>query len=349
MTVRRPRVTITGPLGGELVGKLGGEFYGIDITDNEGYDSDEAIIRIAGRPPYDRPPPPGTRYFIRVQMEDETGRALGPPFEGMYEYQTHRRVGDPESGDEMHLVCRAADFIEAAKDQDSGTYDEQGGFGTAGKIFEDLARRMKTTARIDPAIAAIKIPYRLRWRQSAIGFATDLADEIGGIIKPQMGMMIVRARGAGRSPSGAALPELLIERVPGYGYEIDLEPRTGHKTVDAPFFDPAKGRLKREEAETAAKAARFMLMHPSASEGEAKINAKAAGEQLARYTGTGSHDMPGTALAVGGAPVKLSGFGADADGLDWQTSSAAHSIVPEDDGWVVSVETQTRDKGGGGG
>lgn len=339
--VRKPILKVIGPTGRNLVSRWRDQLLGVSITDQEGYESDECVIRLVGNPPYDRPPPLKTKYTILVGYAND-----GLTTMGSYEYQTYRKLGSPDEGNEMHIVCRAADFVDKMKNADSAHFDEENGFGTAGKIFEHLAKQAGTSANIDPEIAKIKIPYRLQHRQSAIDFATDLADGIGGIVKPQMGRLVVRKRGAGKSPSGGSLPTLNIPFNPSYGYEVELEPRPGYKQVDAQHLDPKKGRPKEQKKETNMPAARLALMHPYASEGEAKTAAAASAAEHARFTGTGSFEMAGTAIAVGGAPAKCSGFGADIDGVKWEVATASHEISPEE-GWITSVETQTRENKSG--
>jgi hypothetical protein len=125
-----------------------------------------------------------------------------------------------------------------------------------------------------PSCADIKIPYRLRWNQSAIDFATDFADEIGAITKPQAGRLVIRKRGAGASASGLTLPAITVHHDPSYAYEFTIEPRPDFKETETPWFDPALGITRLEKA--ARKAASLTtFMHPFASEIEAKIGGKA--------------------------------------------------------------------------
>ena len=76
---------------------------------------------------------------------------------------------------------------------------------------------------VAPALENIEIPYRLRWRQSPLDFATDLADEIGGILKPKAGKLVVMERGAGQSASGRTLPPILMRHDPSFEYEVEIE------------------------------------------------------------------------------------------------------------------------------
>ena len=154
---------------------------------------------------------------------------------GHYEVQRIGLSSDPESGAEMHVVCRACDFLDTMKQVDDRHFDRETGQDTVGKIVRQIAADAGVEAVIDPELDAIPIDYRLMWKQSRIDFLTDLADDVGGIIKPQAGMLVVRKRGAGRSASGAELPTVEIPHDPLYGFDLDLEPRPDMAEVDAPW------------------------------------------------------------------------------------------------------------------
>jgi hypothetical protein len=77
---------------------------------------------------------------------------------GIYEYQSTTITGDPKDGEEIHITARAVDFIDKAKGGDRRHYDEENGFGTAGKIFDDLASEMGVAAVIPSGAAQHQDP-----------------------------------------------------------------------------------------------------------------------------------------------------------------------------------------------
>jgi phage protein D len=338
MSKLRPFISIVGPAGHNIVPGLGPAFLGITITDQEGEESDECIIRMVDKSPFNIPPAKGTKYIVEAGFSD-SGDRIG----GIYTYQTFRKSGDPEGGKVFELVCRAADFIDKMKTAESAHYDEENGFGTAGKIFEKLAADAGVAARIDPEIANIKIPYRLRFRQEAFDFAADIADEIGAVIKPQNDLFVVRKRGAGKTASGKSLPSCPLNEQDCYSYDFDIDPRPQHKEIAGPWMDINSGRLKEAVATTSATFSRLMMVHPLPSEEEAKRAAQAAGQSLNQSSGTGSIEAKGSALAQAGAPAPLSGYGPGVDDLQWEIASVEHNVIAEDDGWIMSVELQTRE------
>jgi phage protein D len=267
-----------------------------------------------------------------------------PRLIGIYEYQSASLSGSPEDGEEMQITARAADFIDKAKGGDRRHYDEEGGFGTAGAIFDDLASEMGVAAVIPPELREIKIPYRLRWNQSAIDFATDLADEIGAITKPQAGRLVIRKRGAGASASGLSLPPVTVHKHPSYAYEFTIEPRPDFKEIETPWFDPSRGITRLEKAERGKAASLTVFMHPFASETEAKVGSKAVSQQLSRNTGSGFLEMPGNAAVTAGSPIIPVGYGAAVSAIDWEAASVEHEFTP-DPGWTTRVDLQAKEEG----
>jgi hypothetical protein len=336
MSVRKPVVMVIGPGGRDLVPFWGTSLLGVTITDQAGYESDEAVLRFSA-PPYE-PPAKGTLYTVRVGWSRD---ALA--MTGRYSVSRVGFSGDPDAGEIMTVTCRAADFVERMKATGSRHYDEKNGFGTAGQIFRALAAEAGVPAAVAAEIDGIEIPYRLRWNQTAIDFASDLADEIGAIVKPQAGRLVILARGSGASASGKELPEILVRHDPSYSWEVDLEERSSVERTETAWFDPKTGRTRSERAATGRTGGPSAGMHPQASRGDARKAAAARAQELSRYTGTGSFEGPGRPEAVAGAPVTVTGFGQTIDAIAWEASGVTHEIEPEG-GWITTIEVQTKEK-----
>lgn len=339
MTVRAfrpPYLRISGPGEANLVDRLSRDFVGVRITDLEGGESDELTIRIRRRKPYRLPPAPETPFTVHVGW-DATSAAMT----GTYLFQRIGYTGDPEAGEEMQLVCRAADFTDALKRVDSEHFDEENGHHTYGDVFRTIAARAGLGAAIDPEIAKIPLAggYLLRWKQSAIGLATDLSDELGAIVKPQAGKLTVRRQGSFQSPSGESLPPIRVVHDPDYGWQADIEPRYGFKEVSGSWFNSGSGRPVDALKSLGRGAGRLALPHLVGSEALATAMSAAAAQRLEAETATAVFEMPGNAAAVAGAPVKPEGYGPDVDGLSWEAEAVYHEVGP-DRGWITTVEAR---------
>ncbi|WP_205756236.1 hypothetical protein [Labrenzia sp. 011] len=334
--IARPYVIVSGPTSANLVPFWGSDLLSVSITDQAGYESDEAVLTFKA-PPFS-PPPKGTRYSIKA------GFLPGPAADfGSFTVSRTAFGGSAEDGETMEVHCRAADFIDKMKASGSKHYDPENGFGTAGKIFESLAAEAGVSALVSPAIASIEIPYRLRLNQSLLDFATELADEIGAVVKPQAGKLVVLERGKAQSGSGKDLQPILIDRRRVYGWDVDIEERPAHEKTETSWYDPQKGRVGRENQSFGEKGGPFSALHLTPSQAEAKKTAATMATALTRWSGTGSFEMRGNPAAVAGAPVTLTGFGAAIGAVQWVAGSVSHTIDPEGGGWVTTVEVETRD------
>jgi len=340
---RRPFLRVSGPLvgagdfGGELVERLGTALIGVRLTDQAGYGVDECTIRVRRRTPFRAVPPRGTRYVVQAGWSAE-GMAIG----GVYTFQRLRILGDPETGQELQLVCRAGDFVDKLKAVDSEHFDAANGHKTYGDVFRTLAKRAGVPARVAQSLAGLPLPngYDLRWQQSAIDYATQLGDQIGGLVKPQGGALVVLERGAGKSASGQALPTIVIPYEEDRRFEVDLEPRHEYAQVGSGWFDGTAGRLQEERHQTRRQFSRLALPHPFGSQPAAKRGAEAAAKESGSYSGTGYFEMRGDPAAVAEAKVQPRGFGPGVDDVPWIADLVVQDIEP-DSGWFTSVETLT--------
>lgn len=332
--LRFPYLDISGSDGSNLVDRLQADFIGVQITDLEGGESDEALIRLRRSRPYRLPPPKDAPFKVTVGWTK-----AGALMTGEYRFQRVIYAGDPESGEEMSLVCRAVDDTDALKRFDSEHFDAENGHQTYGDVLRTLAGRAGLGAAIDPEIAKIPLPggYLLRWKQSVIGLAADIGDELGAIVKPQAGQLTVRLRGSFKTPSGDSLPGVTIQRDPEYAYQADIDGLFGFGSVTTDWFDSSKGRPTEVLKSLSGGLARFALPHLSGSKAYAEAASSAAAQRLQAETATATFECLGNALAVAGAPVRPQGFGPDIDGVNWMAVSVFHDIGPER-GWVTTID-----------
>lgn len=335
---RKPVVTIVGPSGGDLVARLGQRLISVTITDQDGAESDELVFSVSIRPPFPAGPPKGTKYLASVGW-DRNGMRLS----GVYTVQNHNPTGDPESGYRMNVHCRASDFVDTMKQVDSEHFDEM----TAGQIFQKVAGAAGMTAVVDPELAAIQLPYRLRWQQSRIDFCDELARELGGTMKPAGGKLVVMKRGGGRAAGGSGLPAIVVPFSDDYGFDLQIESRGAFKDIAGSWFDPVAGIEKIVKGTSIGKASRFLPVHPYGNEDLARRGGEAFAREQARKTVSGSFDMAGRPDATAEAPVKPKGYGSEIDALDLVASCVTHEITFDDSGgWVTTVEVENREGSG---
>lgn len=330
---RRPFVSISGPSGGNLVSRLGDRLQSVTIIDQAGGESDTLTFVVSVSHPFPAGPPVGTRYRAMVGWAETGARDAG-----IFTVQSPSIGGDPESGYAMTVTCRAADFLDTMKKVDSEHFDEE----TVGGIFRKLAGEAGVSAVVDPELAAIKLPYRLRWRQPSIDFLDDLAGEVGGTMKMAAGRLLMMKRGAKRSAGGTPFPPIVVPFADCHGFDLSIEARGEFKELVGDWFDPAEGILKSEMGTGVGEASRFLPVHIFPTQEEAKRAAEAIGREHARKSATGSFTIAGNADATAEAPVRPKGFGAEIDALDIVCASATHEITFGDNGgWLTTVDVES--------
>jgi len=332
--MRKPVVRVIGQSGGDLVPGWGGALVSAEYTDNDGGEADEISFTFAVSTPFPDSPAEGTRYRFFYGWDAGALRDAG-----LFTYQSDSLSGDAEQGWTMTITARASDFIDADKAEDTEHFEDT----TAGDIFRKLAARAGKSAMVDETIAAIRIPYRLRYNQSLTGFANELAEELGGTLKFAGGKMLVPLRSGGKTASGAEMPTIEVRFQDVIGAEISSEGRQRYAEVGAGYFDADEGVAMLAEAASIGSASRYLSLHPARSQEEAEHAAKARGNEEARASVTGSVDLPGSESAMAGAPVKLSGFGQSRDAADLVAASIHHTFsFDESGGWLMSVEVANR-------
>ena len=330
---RRPFVSIIGPSGGNLVTRLGDALVSVKIVDQAGAKSDTAEFTVRIHHPFPAGPPKGTRYMVSIGWSEQGARLAG-----IFTVQTVSIGGDPEGGYQMKVTCRASDYIDAMKKVDSGHFDDE----TVGGIFDKIAGDAGIMALVDPELAAIKIPYRLRWNHPAVDSPDDIAREKGGTLKRAGGKLPCLRRGGKRSAGGTPFPPIVVPFDKDYGFEISIESRGEFKDLGGDWFDPLDGVLKLADGTGIGEASRYLPVHPFATEDEARRGAAAAGREQARKRISGSFEMAGNPLATAEAPVVPQGYGPEIDGLDIVCSSAEQSVdFGDSGGWVTTVEVES--------
>jgi hypothetical protein len=326
---RRPVLQIVNGGGKNILPGLAGLWKSCHVREQAGDESDTAEIVCVGPPAKFGMPKRGDEFTILGGWEDE-----GPVDQGKFTVQKIICVGDPDTGDEIRIQLRAADYVDKLKAHGKKHFDNE----TFGGIIKDLAKRAGLEAVVDSDLSKIKVPYRLWWNQSIIDFATELAEEHGARVKPAGGKLIAVKRGAGKSASGRQLTPIEIRRRRVFGYEVEIEPRPEVGNVAASWHDEKSGKRKVVKHKTGRKGPIHMLPHPYRSEEEAKGAAESEAYEMGNNSGTGRFECPGLPHAHAEAPVNVSGFGHPLDG-GWKAESV-EKVWDAEGGFMTTVEVK---------
>lgn len=335
---RTPYLQVTGPNNEDMLKTWGSSLIGVKLIDRDGDVSDEAIFMFTRKPPYVAVPGEGAPFTVRLGWSPQNVVVTG-----VYLFQRTHIFGAPKRGQEIHYICRAGDLADYLKRVDSEHFGEDTGHKTLGDVFESLFRSSGKQVMVHPDIAKQALPggYALRWNQSPIDFASDLADGFTGTIKPMDDKILILKRGSGESATGQKLPTIVITFDENYDFDVELEPRFQYQKVSASYLDTDKGTLEREDKSSGTKPTRDALPHPFGSKEAATAAAASVAQAWQANAGQGHFTMAGNPAAVAGAPVKCEGFGSPIDETEWIANTVTHEVNPGV-GWGTTVETEVQ-------
>ena len=221
------------------------------------------------------------------------------------------------------------------------------GLDTSGKIKEPQQRNFDdmtveeiliaagetagvTDIRVDPDLAMIIRDYEHMDDESFIAFGERLAKEIGGTFKVRNDAAVMAKKNSGRTPSGAALPPILVARGNNL-HTWDIAPYIGrarYKQIRVRFYDRKAGKHDEVvidtdvEGSTAINVGRFEAPDKKMAE-EMANSLKAESE---RGSGVGSISIEGNAGAQPEATCILAGARNGIDGA--YAVSYTHLTLP---------------------
>jgi len=334
---RRPLLEVRNvSTGKDIMPQLKGLWTNVTITDNDGKESDTAEITCIYRKGMALPAK-GDAYDVFMGWADE-----GLVLQGRFTVQKISRNGSPQEGHKLVIQLRAADYVDRLKAESTQHYDEGTTFGS---LMDDLGKQAGLEVVVPAGLRQVKLGYRLRYQQSPIDFAAEVAEELGAGVKPAGGKLIVTARGEGQSASGRDLDVIEIRYRRAYSYDIEIEPRPAVGKVAAAWQDPDTGKRRYTKEDTGMDGPIRVLDHPYRSEDEAKQAAKAEAREQAFNTGEGYFLCPGLPKARAGATIVASGFGEPIDG-NWKADSVEKTINA-DEGFHTTVNITSDKKGKG--
>lgn len=331
---RTPYLQVTGPNGEDMLKTWGSQLIGVKLIDRDGDVSDEGIFMFTRKPPYVAVPGEGASFTVRLGWSRDSVVIIGT-----YIFQRTHIFGAPKRGQQIHFICRSADLAEHLKAVDSQHFDQENGHKTLKDVFESVFRAGGKAVEVHPDIAKLPIPggYELRWNQSAIDFASDLAEKNGGTVKVQGDKILIMKNGSGQSVSGKDLPTVNILYDENYDFDVELEPRFKFQKVSASYLNTDEGRLESEDKSGSQGKGRDALVHPFVTKEAAERAAAAVAQAWAAASAQGMFTSHGLPEAVSNAPVKCRGFGSPIDETEWLADTVTHDVIP-DAGWTTTVE-----------
>lgn len=316
---------------------VSGVFFSVLISarfrDEEGETTDTISLRLDDRANAIELPRKGAEIAARLGYKER----LPLRDKGKFKVQNiHLEGGD--GGEFLLIEGKAADLRKSAKAEGKKHYEGK----TFGEIVRAEAKAMGLPAVISPALDGLKFDYQLRWNQSHMDFVTRLANEVGGIVKPAGGKLIVQERGSGKSASGQPLDVIRIAKADCVSWRIDPEGRMQYGSVNATWTDPKTGKRKTEKMDTGLEGPALTLKDEYPDQARAKKAAEAEKGRLNRATGSGSFSLYGRPECKAGAPVEAVDFRPGIRG-EWRATTVED--IFEAGGYTTEVTVKGKDDG----
>lgn len=244
-------------------------------------------------------------------------------------------------GETVNVTAEAVDFRSGIKERQSEHFDDT----TLGAMLETVFSRHDIEIRVDPDLASIPIDYEARFNQSAVDFATRLAERYNAVAKPVSGGYAFVRKGKAASSLGAPLAAITVRKRDCESWSFEIEPRPRHGKVAAKWFDRNLGRIRIETVESGGEGPMLSLPHTYKTQDEARRAAQAEGTDANRKTGSGSFTFAGRPELRAEADVNAEGFRPEINGL-WRATSLTHEF--NDRGYInnLNVEAPEQQKRG---
>lgn len=320
-------ITIDGkPVSGMFTERL----ISVTISDKEGTLSDTIDLELeAGGPP-----------FLSIPRKKAIIRAwIDGSYFGAY------------TADDIDLHClpyklqiqgKAADMRAGLKEHRGRNWDDS----TFGDILNEIAGENGLTAQVDPEIAKFRgrDGYFAQEMESGLHFIERQTRRVDGVFAVKDGKLIVAKKGAGQTPGGSALAELIVRptMLIKDTCRVSFTEREGHKSVRGAFHDLDTGERGYEEAESNAEAESILtLRHQFSGKDEAKRAATARANELRRTATQTDFGIEGNTGARGGAPMSYAGIHPEVDGQPFIIETATHKFS-KGGGYTVDIHAQAK-------
>jgi len=310
-------VDITPRLKGEVAGTRR-RLVSLSISEKRGGEADQLDLVIDDTDGLAPLPREGSRISVELGWLQGAEVAPGLISKGDFIIDEVEHAGPPDT---ITVRARSADFTSNLKNR-----REQSWHGTTlGTIVQDVARRHGLTPRCAPALASVQISAKAQSRESDMAFLKRLGREHDAVATIKRGSLLFAPIGAGTTPTGKSLPALEISRRDGDRHSFKIAKREEATGVTASWHD-RKG-AKKQKVTVGAEEGAKRLSRTYATEPEARRAAEAEKSRTARAPLSLNLSLAlGRAAVYPEQRVKVTGFKAEIDAVDWLISDVSHRL-----------------------
>lgn len=298
----------------DITAKIRDRLVKLSLHDAAGIESDTVTIELDNRDNVITLPPRGAMLRVWIGYEGEL------VFKGAYEVD---ELEEPLDDEALVIHGKAAKMSTAFKAPRDRTYDDI----TLGALVEQIAEAHGYEPAVSEALATIVFEHIDQRGESDMNLLTRLARDHGAVAKPVADKLVVVAKAASESVSGAELPTITIDDPENSTGRVTLTGESEYRSVVAHWFDEA---AQQRQAVTAGEGEPVYTMRQSYTDTDtAQAAADAKLGELQRGTATLSLTRPLTPSIMPEGILSLVNHKPSANSR-WLVENAEHVISSGD-------------------
>lgn len=334
------RVTVKGQ---DISARIAPRLVSLNISDNQGGESDEVEIVISDHDGAVELPDTGDTLTVAIGWQWDNGAGstsgsqqpqdfpLGLIDKGAYTIQAVEYSGAPDT---ITLRARAANLLDELRTIKDRSWHKT----TVGAIVQSIAVTNNIKASIDKEIASRKVPHADQAHESDASFLRRLARQMDCLCNIKNGTLLFSQARKAQTPSGTPLPTVSIVRSDGDQHRWARSDRDSYSGVKAYYNNIKRGTRSSVMAGISGRAK--TLRQTFASEADALAAARA--EWLRIQRGIYSFDITlarGRADLMPQRPAVVSGYKKQIDETPWILTSVRHSL--SSGGYISQLTLET--------
>lgn len=298
----------------DITAKIRDRLVKLSLHDAAGIESDTVTIELDNRDNVIMLPPRGAMLRVWIGYEGEL------VFKGAYEVD---ELEEPLDDEALVIHGKAAKMSTAFKAPRDRTYDDI----TLGTLVAQIAAAHGYEPAVSEALATIVFEHIDQRGESDMNLLTRLARDHGAVAKPVADKLVVVAKAASESVSGAELPTITIDDPENSTGRVTLTGESEYRSVVAHWFDEA---AQQRQAVTAGEGEPVYTMRQSYTDTDtAQAAADAKLGELQRGTATLSLTRPLTPSIMPEGILSLVNHKPSANSR-WLVENAEHVISSGD-------------------
>jgi len=312
--------------GSDITTLIADRLLSLQITDQAGVKSDTLTLTIDDRDQRLEFPRRGAKIEVSL------GYAPGPLVKmGTY---TVDEVDVSGPAREMTIRANAADMTGGIKAPKERSFDGI----TLGDLVRTIARDNGLTPSIPSELASRDLGH-IDQTESDMNLLQRICAEQGATCKVADTRLVVAARAAGKTETGADMPDAMIDASNCDSWNALVSSRTEYKSVTAYWQDVKKA--KRTGVKAGSGTPELTIKNTFASADEARRAAESKLKALQRGAGKVSiSGLIGDPTISAETTASLSGFRRGIDGDGWVINSVSHSF--SDAGYTCGLELEAK-------